>query len=639
MQPFRYLALAILLICSLPSFAQKEDWQPITSTDLQTNEVPGNPDAAAIQLYYANYLDHEAFSEFVYARIKILKEAGFKFANVEIPVGVGVRINNLKARTIHPDGSIVDFTGKPFEKTVLKGRDINISTLAFTLPAVTLGSIVEYKFKFQGFTSDTWILQHDLYTVRESFAFHPADITARVAWVTVNLPGKSPVKKTGEVELQLEGVPAFQAEAYMPPEDNYKSSVRFYYARSDLTSPDKFWEDAGKDARDQYDRYIGNHEEVKQLARDAIGNETDPEKKLRKLYARAQNFRNLSYEPELTSQERQRENIEDNKNLVDVVKHGYGDREEITLLFVAMARAAGFEAAVLLVSDRQEMFFSKEVLAIRQLSPVMTVVKLNGSDIYLQPGVRSCPFGLLRWMNSSTPALRPDKKSPTFINVPAGTYEQSLTVRTADVALAEDGTLKGEVNVEFRGQEALEHRLNSLRKDEAGRKAEMEGELEAWLPAGAVVKMVSSMGWETEGSLNSHFTVEVPGYATVTGKRVLVPPSLFKAESREAFIHGERTYPVYFPYAFTERDRVSITVPAGYELETVPAEQSATLDYASYRNLSRYEGKQLLTQRILFFNGVYFERAKYPELKEFFGKVQAGDSGTAVLRAGDAVKN
>jgi len=61
MRRLRYPVFVICLIFSSLAFAQqKEDWLPITAKDQQINEVPGNPGAAAIQLYYADYIDDSA---------------------------------------------------------------------------------------------------------------------------------------------------------------------------------------------------------------------------------------------------------------------------------------------------------------------------------------------------------------------------------------------------------------------------------------------------------------------------------------------------------------------------------------------------------------------------------------------------
>jgi hypothetical protein len=127
----------------------------------------------------------------------------------------------------------------------------------------------------------------------------------------------------------------------------------------------------------------------------------------------------------------------------------------------------------------------------------------------------------------------------------------------------------------------------------------------------------------------------MPGYASTVGKRFLLPAYLFQARQMDAFKHVERKFPVYFPYAFGEIDRVNIKLPDGYTLENVPQAQTARLSYAGYQNLAQFDGKQLVTQRVLQVNGIFFKVELYPEVKDFFGKVQAGDEQQAVLTGGN----
>lgn len=635
----RYLFLAILAIFALPANAQKEDWLPVTQEDLQLKQVPGDPGASAIQLYYANYVDDSQGYEFVYHRIKILNESGKKYADVEITAGIDLDVGNLKARTIHPDGSIVEFTGKPFNKTIFKGRGIKWNAKTFTMPEVTVGSIIEYKYKLKNYTSDTWILQHDLYTVREYLSFQPRHFGEILSWSGRNIKDPMPVKKSGGWEVEWKNVPAFQTEANMPPEANYKPTVTFFYLRDDIASADKFWQEVGKILHDIFDRYIGNRKEIREAAMAAIGSETDPEKKLRKLYDRAQQIRNLSYERERTEQERKSEKIKTNENLGDIVKRGYGDSEDITAFFVGMARAAGFDAQLLLASSRSNSFFSSKLLSLGSLGGRVALIKLNGKDIYLQPGVRFCPYGLMRWPNTSTDALMFDKKGGTFVTVPPLNSDRSLTHRVATMELTDEGSLKGEIAVEFQGEEALEHRLDALDKDDAGKKKDLEDELKSWLPGGATVKMVNVQGWEAPNEpLVAKFSVEVVGYASSVGKRLLLPSLLFQPQQKDAFTHAERKYPVYFPYAFTERDRVVIKLPAGYALESVPPKQDVGIGYARYQSVSVSDGKQLVSERALGFNAIFVQLSQYPELKDFMSKIQAGDEQQVVLRV-EAVNN
>lgn len=668
MRIVRSCLLVLCFVVSLSSFAQKEDWLPVTPQDLQYKEVPGNKGASAVRLYYAQYINDNTSSEFVYERIKILNEKalnpdsrGKTYADVEIPLSVVediVRtITDLKARTIKPDGSIVEFNGKPFEKTVFKTRGVKFAVKAFSMPDVSVGSIVEYKYRrlrsIPGYSmvrlfGGSWDIQSELFTVKESLHFRPFDVNAfqssakvqfemeenRVSNVALNLKEK-PRDVGGDWALELTDIPAFEPESLMPPEDNFKPSVIFFYGRRGSMSVDKEWQDLGKDRYEQLETFLAGNKGVKEAALRAIGAETEPGVKLRKIYEHAQQLRNLTFERVRTNEDLKAENLQKNLYASDVLAHGYGTSRDITLLFVAMARAAGFDASVVQVGDRKNRFFVKDWTSARQLNSVIAAVNLNGKDMYLEPGTRFCPYGFVRWNHTEIDALKLDRKGGTFIKAPSMSYDKSVTRRNANMTLSEDGSLKGKVVLEFNGAEALEHRLDGIDRDEAGRKKDLEDELKQWLPAGSLVKMDVAQGWEnSDTSLAARFDVEVPNYATLAGKRFLIPAFLFQSKENQAFAHGQRKYPVYFPYPFTDNDAFIVQVPAGFTLESIPQKEDAQLPFARYQNVSNFDGIKFVSQRQLAFNGIFFPVEKYSELKTFFGKVQAGDEQQAVLHGG-----
>lgn len=647
MNPVRLLfSVALLAVFIAPAQAQKEDWQPITQHDLEIKQVPGNPGADAVQLYYADFIDdQDKTAEFFYHRIKVLNDKGKSHADVQVIVLPGVSISGLKARTVQPDGRIVEFTGKPYEKTVVKTRGVTVLAEAFTMPEVNVGSIIEYKYKVEwpGIRVDnSWTIQHELYTVKERFRLQPHsgglegfEYGFQVATIYSHMPNNiKPIQKGGGYELDVENMPAFESEGYMPPEEDLKPQVRFFYVTPGK-STEKFWQDAGRRWNDDAEHFIGNRKEISQASAQAIGNETDPEQKLRKLYARAQQVRNLTYERERTEVELKKENIKMDQNAGDVLARGTGDREDITRFFVALARAAGFDASIVRVSDRKNKFFDKGLLSKQQLETEIALVSLAGRDIYLDPGTRFCPYGYLRWIRTSTQGIKLNKKGGVFVTAPPATYDKSTIRRNAEMTLDGDGNLAGTVTVKFEGGDALERRLDELQTDDAGKKKDLEDELQGWLPTGAIIKMTKAEGWETsDGPLMATFSVEMPGYASAAGKRFLVPAYLFQARQMDAFKHVDRKYPVYFPYAFGEVDRVNIKLPDGYTLENTPPQQTARLAYAAYQTVVQFDGKQLVTQRILQVNGIFFRVEQYPEVKTFFGKVQAGDEQQAVLTGG-----
>jgi len=648
----------VLSVASLASAQKLEDWLPVTPQDWQIKDAPGNPGAAAIQLYYSYYKDDNAKFFSVYRRIKILREpARRQYGDVQIEIEPENSLKQLAARTIHPDGSITEFTGKPFDKTIIKGLGIKYTAKTFTMPDVTVGSIVEYKYVIgmpYGWvkTISSWEIQGELYTVKANFRFRPyqgvvevptewswtSNIRhSQVAYAYLNqLDARVPDRKKGNlVEFEAESIPAFHAEAYMPPEDDFKPTVLFYYGGHEIGSPERYWAEIGKESAAFTEKFIGSFREVRDLAEKVIGNETDPEKRLRKLYARAQQIRNISFERERTEEELKKEKLERTATVMEVLNRGYGTTYGINCLFAALARAAGFEANVLFVSDRRQRSFSKLVLSAEQIDSSAVMVKMNGQDLMLAPGTKYAPFGLLQWTHSSVVALKCSKSGADFVTT--SEPKNSSTRRTGRMSLTADGTLKGEITVEVNGEDALERRLSALKTDEAGRRKDFEDEVRAWLPDGATVKLKDSQGWDaTEEPLIARFEVEAPNFASGAGKRLIASAFLFPTFKKDMFVHEGRVYPIVFPYPFVENDEVDIKLPEGYSLEAPPYRRKAGLAYAGYEISSELQDNRLITKRSLHIDGLTFPPEKYDELKNFFGVVQAGDGGQAVLKPQEA---
>ena len=636
---------AVLCLMSLPVWGQKQTWLPVTQKDWDINSVPGNFGAPAILLYYAQHIDDDDPNnegEYIYQRIKILNEKGKKYGDVEIRLASGFALTDLKARTIHPDGKITELAVKPYEKVIAKGKGFRYLAKAFTMPDIMVGSILEYRYRVSyppdELPMHQWIVQHELYTVKEDFSIrkYTGEITGIDGPVSLalfkDLPQDATVKEKGDgFTLEMANVPAFEAEPHMPPAENFIYRVTMAYGGRELGSSEAFWRDVCRRWFGEAERFMGDFKAVREAAAAAVGPEVDRERRLRKLYARAQQVRNLTFERDRGEEERKKENLKANQNAAEVLERGYGSHTDINRLFVALARAAGFEASLLRAGDRSRRIFDRNVLNAEQLDGEIAAVKLNATVLYLDPGTRFCPFGLMRWFRTSTKALKLDRNGGTFVDIPGAPYYQAVISRAADVTLYEDGTLRGDLTVRYDGSEALERRLEAIETDDKGRTQALQDDALEMLPRGASVRVEESKGWEdSELPLEARFTILVPGYASLAGKRMLAPVYLFATPQKDTFQQQERRYPVYFPFAFAEEDHVRLHAPAAV-LESLPPQQTANIGYAAYSRSSRLDNLQVTTDRILKVNGIYFPTRQYGEIKDFFGKVQAGDEQQMVL--------
>src|SRR5215469_14262185 len=174
------VVICVVFFC-LPVYAG-EGFQPVSPEELKLTTVPEAPGAAAVILYRQLDRDESVRGrayEYNYFRIKILSEEGRKYADVEIPFfrQEGENIVNIRARTIKPDGSIVPFDGKVFEKTISKTKGYRYLAKTFTLPDIQAGSIVEYYYTEDlaesHVSSSHWVLSNQLFIKHAKFSLKP----------------------------------------------------------------------------------------------------------------------------------------------------------------------------------------------------------------------------------------------------------------------------------------------------------------------------------------------------------------------------------------------------------------------------------------------------------------------------------
>ena len=154
------------------------EWPAITPEDKAMASVPQQPDAPAVILYRQENTDDTKNFRTVYLRIKVLTEAGRKYADVEIPVGRSpFTISQLSGRTVHGDGQIIPLEDQPVDKVVVRDHGVRMHVKAFTLPSVQVGSILDYRYSLHfpegSRNAPEWMVQSELFTRKAVFKFVP----------------------------------------------------------------------------------------------------------------------------------------------------------------------------------------------------------------------------------------------------------------------------------------------------------------------------------------------------------------------------------------------------------------------------------------------------------------------------------
>lgn len=640
MKPRLLAAAAVCALLSTALIAADElQFKTATPAELAMKDVAIAPGASAVILDWMQRTDDQNQRTYEYVRIKVLKDEGKKYGDISIThVPLLTNIEKIKARVTKPDGSVVPFTGKVYDKVVFKAGGVRLVSKTFTLPDVQAGSILEYSYE-QGFRNnlifDTFFkVQRELPVLHETLWLRPYTMGGySTFFIYKGLPeGKKPIKNGDHFDMELENIPAFEEEPFSPPEGWVKPTVIFYYASHETPTAEAFWKHTAKSYGESVEGFLNERGGVREEAQKAIAGANTPEEKLRKLYARAQQVRNLSFEPQKTEQE-ERE-LRDIKSSVDVLKNNYGWRDDINRFFVTMARSAGFEAYVVRIGDRSDWFLSKRLPLGTQINNEVALVNLDGKELLLDPATPFAPFGMLSWEKTNVSGIKVVKKSdgPQWMEIPQDPPEKAQLQRVAKLHL--DGeVLKGHVTLTYSGHEAMAVRREQHNHDDATAKKNIEDDVKGWFFNGSTVKLTKLDGLRgAEGPLVAELDVELPSTGAVTGSRALVPLAVFSAASKSPLSSERRKNDLYFHHQYRIDDDVTLDVPAGYNVEAIPAAHTNDLGGLSYtRSVEQKPGAVHLT-RTLAVKTISIEADKYNLVRDFFKQVAAADQDQVVFK-------
>ena len=647
----RCLFATLLLFCAAPAFGAT--WTQPTPEELKMTSDPAAPDAPAVYLYRDERIDDKVHYQRVYARIKILTAKGKEeFGDIELPYQAhGFGIRGIEARTIHSDGTVIPFAGKPYDKELIKNGNVKIMAKVFSMPDVQVGSILEYQYELT--YDDTyvepprWYVQQNVFVHKAHYHFVPMDLNGD-RFVTVTdpmgkertanrllyyqmLPGDAKVKSEMDgFDLTVENIPPLPDEEYSPPMDSFSYRVIFYYS-PEFSGAD-FWKDEGKTWSKDVDRFASPSDAIRQAVAQLTAPGDNDEQKLTKIYAAVMGLENTSFTREHSAAENRAEGLHV-KTAADIWAQKRGTDDEIARLFIAMARAAGMKADAMIVADRDENFLNTGLLNWNQLEDEIAIVTVGGKEMYFDPGERYCEFGKLHWRHAQVQGMRQSDGGPVLAVTPGLTYPDNRVVRIADLQLAADGKVSGVIRIGLSGVEALRWRQRALTTDEATVRKEFENDLQQRVPDGVVVKTNHFINL-TDFNSQLMAVMDVSGsMGTETGKRVFIPGAFFEARVKPLFAETKRENPVDLHYPYEAQEQVTLTLAPGLAMESVPANAKVPLkNLALFQEVYGSKGSQYQQVREMAVGTPLYKADEYPDLRDFFQKANAQDQALLVLK-------
>jgi Domain of Unknown Function with PDB structure (DUF3857) len=654
--PLRPVPICALLICVLGIYSvavAAEDWRPVTPAELalKTPIVDKNADAEA--LFWEVRIDDSAEGDLVfnhYLRIKVFTDRGRESqSRIDLPFGrlygSEIKIKDIAARTIKTDGSIVELKKEDvFERTIVKASGLKVKARSFAMPAVEAGCIIEYRWKeIRVNQSANYVrlqMQRDIPVQQVKYFVKPYPFPG-LSFRSMTFHGPATYfkkEKEGFYSYSLADVQAVSEEARMPPEDEVKTWVLVYYSKDLNLDPDKYWADFGKQFYDDTKSLFKVSDDVRQTASTLITDAKSDDEKIQKLFEFCRTkIKNTSDDASgLTAEDRKK--LKDNKSPSDTLKRLAGTGPDIDLLFAALASATGFNARIVVAPDRGDMFFDRRIPDKYFITPSNIAINVGGTWKFFNPGMNYVPFGMLRWQEEGEQVLITDPKQPIWANTPLTPPDKTRVKRSAKLKLSIDGTLDGDVQLEYTGHFAIERKEDNDASSETEREDALKEEVKAQMSTAELTNIRIENVTDHVKPFVYSYHVRVPGYAQKTGRRLFIQPAFFQYGVPALFASADRKYPIYFHYPWSEEDYVEIELPPGFALDSAespaPLSSPGITEYKPKLSVTS-DGRTLVYKRDFFFGGggaLTYPVTSYSALKDLFDLVHTQDSHTIALK-------
>jgi hypothetical protein len=642
-----------------PAVSIDTAWLPITDAERSMAKPVVDKDAGVEALFWRVHIRDEVVGGrdvqrafYHYVRLKIFDEKGKEAAaTIDLPFSDKTSILYVAGRTVKADGTELELKKDSiYERDLVRAGHTRLRVKSFAMPGVEPGAIVEYRWKESSFEPRSLYIrtqfQREFPVQKVTYFFAPLSSQYTSYRMSI-LPFHCtlPPFQTDPRGFQfftLENMPAFHEEPMMPGEPNVRAWALAFYSDGSRREPEKYWNNVGKE---QYNRYLKPamkaNNDVKEAAETATSDaKSDEEKVLALIRYIRKNLRDL-FSSQVTEAERAqilKDMPKDRfRTASEIFKSGIGDADELNTLFASMASAAGLEVRPALTADRQDIVFVPTMVDTYFLRHIDMGVHIAGDWRLYDVSTRELPANMLSWTEEGMQALLSDPKNPTFVKAPVASPEASARVRKAKFTLSEDGSIDGDIDLEYSGHSAQDRRSQLEGESDARRLERFKDELSKSYPDAEISDPRIENASDPEKPLSLHYHLKAAGYAQRTGKRLLLQPFFFQRGVAPIFSASQRKYPVFFPYAWKEHDSVTFELPSGFALDN--AEAPASLDFGapgSYKvKILTRGGKELILDRDFTFGKegrIFFGAENYQQLKKVFEEIQKRDDDTISLK-------
>ncbi|MCB9500825.1 MAG: DUF3857 and transglutaminase domain-containing protein [Deferribacteres bacterium] len=625
----------------------KSDFGKVDKAFLQMTVYPEDTAAVAVKIFdYGNVeivVDRrfEMYFEHHY-QIKILKDAGKRYADLVIPYWHEDKITSLQAQTILPNGKKQKVDKKSIFDEETKGN-WKVKKVAF--PKVSPGAIIEIKYELHSdyiTNLEPWVFQSDIPVV-ESKVF-----LKMLPGFSYNVKiGNDPFHMVEQSEEQYSSIsrgsaritkqfvysatnlPAVRPEPYMSSLKNYRARVDFLiYGYRDQYTSFQFAKDRQTLVNELLD---GNHRhflkpsgDVKDLVSEVIAVDTGRNQKIESIfnYVRDNFDLETTYDHGAYVKRRQDEVLHDKR----------ATSSERNMLLLSMLRAAGLEAEPVLISTWSNGWIDPGFPFLTQFNRSIVAVKKGSKYQLLDASDRMSTVEQLPDEDLTIRGLMLKKEDASMVPIPNEGIRSRETIESV-IDLRADGSLSGTTNLVSIGYAAVDRNYDLENSDTVEKFIREEyGEDIDGFEVQTCDSLLRALPRDT---LETEFSFKTGAIAELIDDEIYLQPLLFYAQKENIFKTEKRNFPVEFGYLSKSVELNHINLPPSFEVVELPDPVLVNSEFFTYRYTivaTPGNDRQLTATRYFQLKKDYIRPSDYSRLRQYWARLVDGDQIQLILR-------
>ncbi|WP_297331997.1 DUF3857 domain-containing protein [Flavobacterium sp.] len=578
----KYYVLLHILLSAFAANSQDFKLGRVSIEELQQQKHPLEPSAPAAILNKAGYTYFVVNSGIwtmvteVEMRIKIYNKSGVEYATHELGYlseSKKMSVNYSNAATYNLVDGKVNKTSVNKEGKFKEELNEKVSIKKITFPDVKDGSVIEFKYTIRTpfiFSFRDWYFQYEIpvnnmsYKVAIPSCFvYQRYIKGYIKDVKASEPkmvlGKT-IYNDVTVTYTATDIKPVKEEPFIDNIDNYRAAIAYEleYIRYEGEPEKHFsstWGDVAKEIYkdDDFGKELGRTGYFKDDLDALLAGINTVTEKTNAIF--------------LYVQKRMMWN-EDSRYYCDKgVKEAYqektGNSAEINFILIAMLRSAGIDANPVLVSTRDNgislypgMSGFNYVVAAAEIGG--KTVLLDATSKYNCPGI--LPERALNWYGTLI------RENGTYKEIDLKPEKKSLEAATLSAVVDDKGNITGRVRSQYTNQSALNYREEHSSEKSINRIAEIERKYNNLLVSDFLLKETSNLS----EPVIEDYSFTYNNAAEIIGDRMYLNPLLFMTAQENPLKQEKREYPVSFVYPKLYKNIFIITLPDGYEIESLP---------------------------------------------------------------------